>query len=224
MVSGYSLITKPNRPSLANFPNGFFVDDYEFTSSGDLDENNGRFCITPEFPNGTYAYFAIKNDYPYVVKSFKNDPDQFNYDFTIDQNADLLLGGEIFRNNTPYRINESDAFYKGLNDFGNKKEKFVINSVISSGISSVRIIDGGINYQVGDRVSFINEKSGGLGARAKVSSLKGKEIRSITYDKNTIPNIKFSYSENVVTGFTTNPHGLVDGETVIISGISSSIF
>ena len=224
MASGYSLITKPNRPSLASFPNGFFVDDYEFTSSGDLDENNGRFCITPEFPNGTYAYFAIKNDYPYVVKSFKNDPDQFNYNFTIDQNANLLLEGDIFRNNTPYRINESNAFYEGLNDFGNKKEKFVINSVISSGISSVRIIDGGINYQVGDRVSFINERTGGLGARAKVSSLKGKEIRSITYDKNTIPDITFSYSENVVTGFTTNPHGLVDGETVIISGISSSSF
>jgi hypothetical protein len=224
MASGYSLITKPNRPSLASFPNGFFVDDYEFTSSGDLDENNGRFCITPEFPNGTYAYFAIKNDYPYVVKSFKNDPDQFNYNFTIDQNANLLLEGDIFRNNTPYRINESNAFYEGLNDFGNKKEKFIINSVISSGISSVRIIDGGINYQVGDRVSFINERTGGLGARAKVSSLKGKEIRSITYDNNTIPNITFSYSENVVTGFTTNPHGLIDGETVIISGISSSSF
>jgi len=224
MVSGYSLIAKPNRPSLASFPNGFFVNDYEFTSSGDLDENNGRFCITPEFPNGTYAYFAIKNNYPYVVKSFKNDPDLFNYDFTIDQNANLLLEGDIFRNTTPYRINESNAFYEGLNDFGNKKEKFIINSVISSGISSVRIIDGGINYQVGDRVSFINEKSGGLGARAEVSSLKGKEIRSITYDNNTISNIMFSYSENVVTGFTTNPHGLIEGETVIISGISSSSF
>ena len=23
-----------------------------------LDENNGRFCITPQFPNGVYAYFA----------------------------------------------------------------------------------------------------------------------------------------------------------------------
>ena len=224
MVSSYSLIAKPNRPSLASFPNGFFVDDYEFTSSGDLDENNGRFCITPEFTNGTYAYFATKNIYPYVVKSFKNDPDFFNYDFTIDQNADLLLGGNIFRNSTPYRINESDAFYKGLNNFGNKKEKFAINSVVSSGISSVRIIDGGSNYQVGDRVSFINEKSGGLGARAKVSELKGKEIRSITFNKNTIPNITFSYSENVVTGFTTEPHGIIDGETVIISGISSSSF
>lgn len=34
--------------------------------------HNGRFCITPEYPNGTYAYFATVDEnwnstYPYVV-------------------------------------------------------------------------------------------------------------------------------------------------------------
>jgi hypothetical protein len=38
----------------------------------DLDEYNGRWCVTPEFPGGTYAYFAtIKADgtvtYPYII-------------------------------------------------------------------------------------------------------------------------------------------------------------
>jgi len=38
----------------------------------DLDEYNGRFCVTPEFPNGTYAYFvAITSNglpaFPYNV-------------------------------------------------------------------------------------------------------------------------------------------------------------
>ena len=37
-----------------------------------LDVHNGRFCVTPEYPNGTYAYFATVNSdwtsaYPYVV-------------------------------------------------------------------------------------------------------------------------------------------------------------
>ena len=31
-----------------------FVQGVDF----DLDENNGRWCVTPEFPNGTYAYFV----------------------------------------------------------------------------------------------------------------------------------------------------------------------
>ena len=38
----------------------------------DLDEYNGRYCVTPEFPNGTYAYFvSIAADgapvYPYNI-------------------------------------------------------------------------------------------------------------------------------------------------------------
>ncbi len=41
---------------------GTFINDYEFVKGlGDLDECNGRFCITPEFPEGTYAYFLTRN-------------------------------------------------------------------------------------------------------------------------------------------------------------------
>lgn len=41
----------------AEFPLGSFVEDYEYVAgAGDLDEFNGRFCQTPEYPNGTYAY------------------------------------------------------------------------------------------------------------------------------------------------------------------------
>ncbi|MDG1331083.1 MAG: YHYH protein [Crocinitomicaceae bacterium] len=54
---------------------GYFREDYQWVShpSEDyLDEHNGRFCVTPEFPNGTYCYFATVDDnwnsaYPYAV-------------------------------------------------------------------------------------------------------------------------------------------------------------
>ena len=48
------------------------IEDYEYeSSSGDLDEYNGRYCITPEYPNGTYAYFVTIDTnldpvYPYT--------------------------------------------------------------------------------------------------------------------------------------------------------------
>ena len=64
MKSGYVLDLKPNRPPTTIFPEGFFVEDYTFKNSTDestLDENNGRFCITPDYPNGTYAYFMTIN-------------------------------------------------------------------------------------------------------------------------------------------------------------------
>lgn len=57
------------------YPMGYFKEDYEFVSNAGpdyLDEHNGRFCVTPEYPNGTYAYFCTvdaswNSAYPYAV-------------------------------------------------------------------------------------------------------------------------------------------------------------
>ncbi len=53
---------------------GAFIRDYEYVKgSGTLDECNGRFCVTPEFPNGTYAYF-LTTDWPVVSRFFRGTP------------------------------------------------------------------------------------------------------------------------------------------------------
>lgn len=60
-------------PVNAEFPNGTFLEDYEFVRDlGDLDQHNGRFAKTPEFPEGTYAYFLATHPdgrmaYPYLT-------------------------------------------------------------------------------------------------------------------------------------------------------------
>lgn len=54
---------------------GYFREDYQYiahTEEDYLDEHNGRFCVTPEYPGGTYAYFATVDEnwnsaYPYLV-------------------------------------------------------------------------------------------------------------------------------------------------------------
>ena len=47
---------RPNSPG--GKYDGTFSKDYEYVKgSGDLDECNGRFTVTKEFPEGTYAYF-----------------------------------------------------------------------------------------------------------------------------------------------------------------------
>ena len=57
----------------AEYPLGLYREDYEFIkNSGDLDIHNGRFCVTPEYPEGIYAYFATVDEnwnsaYPYIV-------------------------------------------------------------------------------------------------------------------------------------------------------------
>lgn len=75
MESSYQLKNITNRengPSLDQYPLGAYIEDFEYIiGSGDLDEYNGRFCVTPEYPNGTYAYFVTIDDnlnptYPYT--------------------------------------------------------------------------------------------------------------------------------------------------------------
>ena len=52
---------------------GDLVQDYIYDSSvGTLDGYNGKFSVTPEYPNGTYAYFMTEDGsgnpvYPYVI-------------------------------------------------------------------------------------------------------------------------------------------------------------
>lgn len=55
---------------------GYFREDYQWVAHAGqedyLDVHNGRFCVTPEYPAGTYAYFCTVDDnwnsaYPYAV-------------------------------------------------------------------------------------------------------------------------------------------------------------
>ncbi|MEN9988356.1 MAG: hypothetical protein RLZZ585_1395 [Bacteroidota bacterium] len=66
----------PDGPNVSTtYPLGYFREDYEFINHAQadyLDVHNGRFCVTPEYPNGIYCYFATVDEewnsaYPYVV-------------------------------------------------------------------------------------------------------------------------------------------------------------
>jgi hypothetical protein len=75
MRSSYHLKTgaRPNGPG-GNY-DGRFTADYEFVQgSGDLDECNGRFGVTPESPEGIYHYF-ITDDFPGIPRQWRGTPD-----------------------------------------------------------------------------------------------------------------------------------------------------
>jgi hypothetical protein len=90
MKSSYSLRNITTRTHYANgndvtdgptvsttYPLGLFREDYEYNTTSSvtpdyLDEHNGRFCVTPEYPNGIYCYFSTVTEswnsaYPYIV-------------------------------------------------------------------------------------------------------------------------------------------------------------
>ena len=74
LPDGTALATAYYGPAISDsFPLGAYVQDYTYvTGAGDLDDHNGRYCITPEYPGGTYAYFvtidaSFKPVYPYIL-------------------------------------------------------------------------------------------------------------------------------------------------------------
>lgn len=100
MRSSYTILPEDNhRPINWKFNNtiiisnnvytllpGMFVEDFIYTENhGTLDQYNGRFCVTPEFPNGTYAYFLTFTDsslsipeFPYVVGPYTKEQRNIN--------------------------------------------------------------------------------------------------------------------------------------------------
>ena len=81
-------VSSATGPSVASYgPLGRYLEDNDFMGDlinpstslpfvkgvdYDLDEYNGRWCVTPEFPNGTYAYFVTINadgsaKFPYYI-------------------------------------------------------------------------------------------------------------------------------------------------------------
>ncbi len=55
---------------------GTFVADYEYVEGlGDLDECNGRTTVTPEFPDGTYAYFLTET-WPVIPRAYRGTPSE----------------------------------------------------------------------------------------------------------------------------------------------------
>jgi len=63
----------PNVTTGGSFDLGTYIQDYEYINGlGTLDEHNGRLCVTPEYPNGTYAYFVTVDavgtpQFPYYI-------------------------------------------------------------------------------------------------------------------------------------------------------------
>jgi hypothetical protein len=67
-------------PSEPNGPggkyDGQFTADYEYAKgSGDLDECNGYFGVTPEYPQGIYHYY-ITEEFPFVSRFWRGTPDE----------------------------------------------------------------------------------------------------------------------------------------------------
>jgi hypothetical protein len=234
ITPSYQLKSSPslNRPSIVNYPLGAFIDDYEFVSSiGDLDVHNGRYCVTPEFPNGTYAYFITvdaggEGIFPYIIgPSYNSNPVTVNF-LNEYRQRDSYLPENVVRIRTANTPNEGyDVTVK-------------ISSVKRGSINEYLIGDSLAYYKAGDFVYIDNTNTEGSNAYATVESITGQSVSSISYaiasgatfasgitlgsgylpvypDLITLPAGSTVKYETVIT--TISGHQLITGDSVFVN-------
>ena len=232
LVSGYNknITNINNRPS--GFGLGFFIEDYVFDNNGDLDQYNGRYCVTPEFPNGVYAYFATS-----IEDSFGNLVGEFPYfigeryrsrfigeNTSLDQSFDFNTSN-LTRNTLPYNVNQQFAG----NDFIIESNEIInqltlVESVTTGTVNDFDIIDSGDGYKIGDTLLFNQNNTGGSGLSTKVSEIKGKIIDNIQTSVQSYDDAIFTWKNNNQIEVKVTPkHNLDNLNYVNVSGFTSTI-
>ena len=227
MSSGYVLdISYTDRPS--GFSSGFFVEDYKFTNSGTLDRYNGRFCKTPEFPNGVYAYFASINSsgdpsFPYFIgNDYRSKP--LDENTTLNQSFDFS-NSNLLRNTLPYKVADKNAKYDFISEIDDiTQQQIIIESVTRGGVERFDIKNSGSNYKVNDILDFNNNGTSGGGAYATVSFVEGKNITEVNTTVTAYENSIFTWDNGKKVKVSILPnHDLNDGDYVTISGFSTNL-
>jgi hypothetical protein len=173
---------------LSNYAKGSLAEDYKFNGRrSTLDKNNGRFCVTPEYPNGVYAYFAT------ILSSPNNSKNPTGFPYYIGSN----YTGSTFSSFNKLQSNklpEDSNLRRYISPNGNIYVKpidpgsFFVDAVPTSADSSIDFVtvsSPGSNYKIGDKLVFDNSGTNGFGADGFVSSLTGSTISGVsksTYD------------------------------------------
>ena len=249
LESGYSISISSERPNPLTasgdqvYSNGFFVEDYVYHPDKDLDEHNGRFCKTPEYPNGVYAYFSTINPttfdsegsfknyrqpvFPYFIgNSYKSEPIEYNFSYLSNQDDIDLNKTDLVRNTSSYNFLFSKSTYDFLvNPNFIREQKTYITQTSTGVIEEVGIKTGGDGYKVNDIIVFDDTGTSGYGAEAQVSSVGGKTISNISIANTNFSNVEFIPSNKVgkFVGYTTVPHNFYLNDFVTISGLSTGI-
>ncbi len=166
----------PAGPAInGTFPLGTYWEDYEYVAgAGTLDEYNGRWCVTPEYPTGTYAYFVTVDN--------SGEP-QFPYLMGLEYYGEILHTNEIggpagtvidMSDCTPLSIDE-EAF------------DFTIYPNPANSILNISGIDGA-TYTIIDQLGRILER-GQVIQQIDISSFENGTY-TILFDKNDKTAIK----------------------------------
>ena len=226
LKSGYVLNTDNviDRPLKSDFEEGYFIEDYKFDNSGDLDKFNGRFEKNKEFPNGVYAYHATINEFPYFIgNEYRSLPITENIT-TFDQSTFDFNTSGVLRNTLPYKVSDKFAdndFIIETNEI--QEQEIEIQSVSSGSITGYDVLNVGSDYITNETLEFDESGTKGDSFSAKVGSIKGKDISVIETTVDTYDDSLLIWGEDTLECFIEPNHPLKDGDRVVISGLSSDL-
>ena len=191
-VFGYTTPGLGLRVVVEDYALGDLVEDYIYDSSvGTLDEHNGKFAVTPEYPNGTYAYFMTEDSsgnpaYPYAIgPTFYGSPifegdivPAFAQVFPTEAKGDVVLtdSGEV----SYIRMTQ-----KGDNYFGSANVKILggegsgaVGSAVVQTITGLSLLEPGSGYQTPPNLIF--QGGGGQGASGAANVDPTGKVTSIS--------------------------------------------
>ena len=150
--------------------------------------------MTPDYPNGVYAYFTTLNTITDGSGPFKNfkrphshmlletlftqGENEFNYKKTSNQVDYDIQSDGWFRNTSTYNTNDKFSGYNFIFDSNKIKEQTIeITGVSLGSLSEVGIFTSGRNYRVNDTLVFEREQDGiENSVKLKFLTLKVKKL------------------------------------------------
>ena len=223
LFSSYQLNKIEDKSLRPDFVDGYFIEDYLYIGDRELDQFNGRYGQTPEFPNGTYAYFTTEtktsSQFPYTTFIHRNKTDEVNYDIDYKQTDKFIDSGLYKRNVSPLGLNEKFRNYLPLSESLETDPELEVTACLPGKINQITTFESGRDYKVGDTInlndSFVD---------ASVGEILGKEIKKVEEVETNINNLNFSVKDNVITASGDSIHNFSNNDVVEISGITSSSY
>jgi len=173
MLSGYQLnATRENGPTISQYPLGSFDEDFTWvpnvnTGKTYLDKNNGRFCVTPDYPDGVYAYFVTidasgDSVYPYILgQNYYSIPVDSNYNSPITQDqvprsAKLVDSSKFLKNGSGFSAIVSDVQQGSVSGF-------IVDTVTRE-------------HNPGNKLVILDPNDSGSGLEASVGEVSGLNV------------------------------------------------
>jgi uncharacterized protein (TIGR03437 family) len=153
------------------FPLGRYLEDHEYVEgAGDLDQYNGRFEITPEYPEGVYAYHVTINEngaptFPYILGP------QYYGDVVGGQEDAIPASAEVFITNGVTTGASQDP---------------MVNSWYNAGSSQNARVVVGYAPDVGPQAIWPDALPAGLTANGGASTPVPADVQAVSFEEGNV--------------------------------------